>query len=101
MSYTEYLSDLNKKTEGAVLYMAGMTKNIYEIDHLVEKKFLPAVLKRLEMAATNNEVEKVGELRRIGLEITPIEYVPELKAKMDAIVDEHSPKLVRRVKLTV
>ena len=40
MSYTEYLSDLNKKTEGAVLYMAGMTKNIYEIDHLVEKKFL-------------------------------------------------------------
>jgi len=83
------------------LYMAGMTKNIYEIDHLVEKKFLPAVLKRLEMAATNNEVEKVGELRRIGLEITPIEYVPELKAKMDAIVDEHSPKLVRRVKLTV
>jgi hypothetical protein len=101
MSYTEYLSDLNKKTEGAVLYMAGMTKNIYEIDHLVEKKFLPAVLKRLEMAATNNEVEKVGELRRIGLEITPIEYVPELKAKMDAIVDEHSPKLVRRVKLAV
>lgn len=101
MSYTEYLSDLNKKTEGAVLYMAGMTKNIYEIDHLVEKKFLPAVLKRLEMAATNNEVEKVGELRRIGLEITPIEYVPELKAKMDAIVDEHSPKLVRRVKFTV
>ena len=101
MSYTEYLSDLNKKTEGAVLYMAGMTKNIYEIDHLVEKKFLPAVLKRLEMAATNNEVEKVGELRRIGLEITPIEYVPELKAKMDAIVEENSPKLVRRVKFTV
>lgn len=101
MSYTEFLSDLNKKTEGAVLYMAGMTKNIYEIDHLVEKKFLPAVLKRLEMAATNNEVEKVGELRRIGLEITPIEYVPELKAKMDEIVDLNSPKLVRRNKLTV
>jgi len=101
MSYTEFLSDLNKKTEGAVLYMAGMTKNIYEIDHLVEKKFLPAVLKRLEMAATNNEVEKVGELRRIGLEITPIEYVPELKAKMDEIVEVNSPKLVRRSKLTV
>jgi hypothetical protein len=101
MSYTEFLSDLNKKTEGAVLYMAGMTKNIYEIDHLVEKRFLPAVLKRLEMAATNNEVEKVGELRRIGLEITPLEYVPELKAKMDEIVDLNSPKLVRRSKLTV
>jgi hypothetical protein len=101
MSYTEFLSDLNKKTEGAVLYMAGMTKNIYEIDHLVEKKFLPAVLKRLEMAATNNEVEKVGELRKIGLEITPLEYVPELKAKMDEIVEANSPKLVRRSKLTV
>lgn len=101
MSYTEFLSDLNKKTEGAVLYMAGMTKNIYEIDHLVEKRFLPAVLKRLEMAATNNEVEKVGELRRIGLEITPIEYVPELTAKMNEIVEINSPKLVRRSKLTV
>lgn len=101
MSYTEYLSDLNKKTEGAVLYMAAMTKNIYEIDHLVDKQFLPAVLKRLEMAATNNEVEKIGELRRIGLEIIPIEYMPELKAKMDEIVDVNSPKLVRRHKLTV
>ena len=78
-----------------------MTKNIYEIDHLVDKQFLPAVLKRLEMAATNNEVEKIGELRRIGLEIIPIEYMPELKAKMDEIVDVNSPKLVRRHKLTV
>lgn len=101
MSYTEYMSSLNKQTEGAVLYMAGLTKNIYEIDHLVEKKFLPAVLKRLEMAATNNEVEKVGELRRLGLEITPIEFTSELKAKMDEIVITHSPKLVKRSKLTV
>ena len=101
MSYTEFLSDQNKKIEGAVLLLATNTKNIYAIDNLVEKKFLPAVLKRLEMAATNNEVEKVGELRRIGLEITPIEYVPALKANMDKIVSEHSPKLVRRVKMTV
>lgn len=101
MSYTEFLKDLDKTTEGGSLFLAEKTKNIFQIDHLVEKKFLPAVLKRLEMAATNNEVEKVGELKRIGLEITPIEYMSELKVKMDEIVNEHSPRLVRRSKLTV
>lgn len=101
MSYTEFLKKLDSSVDGSVLFLAVKTKNIYQIDHLVEKKFLPAVFTRLEMAAEKNELDKVGELKRVGLEIAPIEYIDDIRAKMDEIVKQHTPKLVRKSTLSI
>jgi len=101
MSYTEFLKKQDSTTEGTVLFMAEKTKNIYQIDNLAEKKFIPAIFKRLEIAAKQNELEKVGELRRLGVEAAPIEYLNEIRENMDKIVKEFSPVLVKRSKMTV
>lgn len=101
MQYTEFLQDLNKSSDGVTLFLAEKTKNVFGIDHLVDKGFLPAVYKRLEMAAKENQSEKVLELKRRGLEISPIEHIDEVKRQMEAIIKDNAPVLLRKNKLSV
>ncbi len=101
MSYTDFLKELDKSSDGTSLFLANKTKNIYAIDNLVDKGFLPAVLKRIEMAAADNQPEKVTELKRRALEIAPIEYIDEVKSKMDEIVKECAPVLLQRKRMTI
>lgn len=101
MSYTEFLLNLGKSTDGVTLFLAEKTKNIQGIDHLVEKGFLLAVFKRLEMAAKDNHPDKIIELKRRGLEVAPIEYIDEIKIKMEDIIKENSPVLLKRQKMSI
>ena len=94
MKFTEFLQSEKSKPEGAALFLAGRTKNIYEINHLVDKGFLPAVLTRLELAANKNELVIVDKLKEQAEAICPDEFKSDIKLHVEHIIKEHTPQSI-------
>jgi len=94
MEYTEFLNEEKKKPEAGALFLANKTNNIFGINHLVEKNFIPAVLKRLEIAAANNDSDKVLELKDKAISLFPDNLKTEATSHIDLMIEEKTPKSI-------
>lgn len=101
MNYQKTLED-KKSSDAISLFLAIKTKNIFEVDHLVEKNYIPAILTRIEIAAKNNQTEKLIELKEKTLNILDDEIDKQFFIKdYNKIVDDKLPSISKRKMLKV
>lgn len=96
MSYQMVLED-KKSSEAISLFLAIRTKNIFEVDHLAEKGYIPAILKRLEFAAKNNDTQKITDLKNKGIE--SLQNKEDKKLFLDDlenILEQNLPSIARK-----
>lgn len=96
MNYQTSLED-KKSSEATSLFLAIKTKNIFEVDHLVEKGYIPAILKRLEFAALKNDQNKISVLSEKALELVESE-ADKILVKKDIldILDKNLPNIAKK-----
>lgn len=99
MNYQEFLDAETKKPEGGALFLAKKTKNIFGIDSLVEREFVPAIIARLEIAAERQDQDKIIELKAKAITLTPQELRGESVDFLNQLIDEKTPKdIIKRDK---
>jgi hypothetical protein len=101
MSYQMVLED-KKSSEAISLFLAIRTKNIFEVDHLANKGFMPAILKRLEFAATTNDSQKIDDLKNKGLKLLESKEDQLLFMEdFENILDKNLPSIAKKKVLKI
>lgn len=101
MNYQKTLED-KKSSEAISLFLALKTKNIFEVDHLVEKNYIPAILTRIEIAAKNNQTDKLIELKEKTLNILIDDIDKAFFIKdYNKIVEDKLPSISKRKMLKI
>ncbi len=100
MSYSQILQD-KTSSEAIALFLAIRTKNIYEIDHLVDKGYIPAILKRLEKAFKDSDIDKSDSLKNKALSLLNEEDKKLFIEDYNKILDINLPKISKKRMLTI
>jgi hypothetical protein len=100
MSYSQILQD-KTSSEAIALFLAIRTKNIYEIDHLVDKGYIPAILKRLEKSFKDSDMEKSDALKNKALSLLNEEDKQLFISDYNKLLDINLPKISKKRMLAI
>lgn len=101
MSYQTLIED-KKSSEHVSLFLALRTKNIFAVDNLAEKGYIPAILKRIEFAALKNDQKKIDELKsKISLLVDNNEDRILIEKDIFEILDKNLPNIAKKPVLKI